>query len=76
MKPVITYHLCPHCFRAVPQTAAEYHCPNDGSLLLTACPECSAPIASPYARYCTTCGQSFALAAPLEKVSHQGGKHE
>jgi hypothetical protein len=64
-----TYHVCPRCFRAVPAISGECYCSNDGSQLLTACPHCQAAIVSPYARFCTTCGKSLALA----KV-HQGSQ--
>ncbi|WP_456833082.1 double zinc ribbon domain-containing protein [Deinococcus sp. UYEF24] len=52
----MTYRLCPQCGRAVPAREPERYCPNDGALLLVACPACQSPITSPYARYCTRCG--------------------
>ncbi|CAN5570810.1 hypothetical protein BH24DEI1_BH24DEI1_14480 [soil metagenome] len=54
------YRLCPRCFRAVPEAAGEVYCPNDGTRLLAACPACSAPITSPYSRFCVRCGDDFA----------------
>ena len=60
IKTSTHYHLCPHCFRAVPQAAGEVYCPNDGTLLLTACPRCGAPITSPYSRFCVRCGHTYA----------------
>jgi predicted amidophosphoribosyltransferase len=50
------YHLCPRCGRATPALAKERFCPNDGTKLLTACPQCDTKIASPYSRYCSQCG--------------------
>lgn len=56
----LSYHLCPHCHRAIPAAAGEVYCPNDGTKLLTACPRCLATIASPYSRFCSQCGYNFA----------------
>jgi predicted amidophosphoribosyltransferase len=36
----IGYHLCPKCARAVPSTAQEKFCPNDGEKILEYCPVC------------------------------------
>ncbi|GGR24104.1 hypothetical protein [Deinococcus ruber] len=58
----LRYRLCPKCARAVPISSPEHYCINDGSWLLEACPLCSAPIFSPYACYCASCGE--ALRAP------------
>ena len=71
MKAATTFHLCPSCFRAVPAAAGEHYCPNDGTALLSACPACDAPIASPYAMYCIECGRPFALATPSESPSRR-----
>lgn len=60
MKPLVSYRLCPSCFRAVPEAAGEVYCPNDGPRLLTACPACGAPILSPYGRFCVRCGRNLA----------------
>jgi hypothetical protein len=64
MKTAVTYRLCPRCFRAVPEASEELYCPNDGVKLLTTCPACSAPITSPYSRFCVRCGCDFASSAP------------
>jgi hypothetical protein len=64
MKTAITYHLCPRCFRAVPEVSEEAYCPNDGAKLLAACPCCAAPITSPYCHFCVRCGCDFASSAP------------
>jgi hypothetical protein len=58
------YRLCPHCARAVPAYSSERYCINDGTWLLEACPVCAAPISSPYARYCGTCGLEFVTLGP------------
>lgn len=58
---LVHYHLCPRCFRAVPEAAKEVYCPNDGTLLLTACPNCNAPITSPYSHFCVACGHAYTL---------------
>lgn len=55
-SPALTYRLCSRCARAVPSRSDEQYCVNDGTELLSACPQCSAPITSPYARFCTRCG--------------------
>jgi hypothetical protein len=67
----MTYHLCPECFRATPAQAKERYCPNDGSRLLEACPQCSASISSPHAQFCSQCGYHFA--APVPRL--EGGSH-
>lgn len=59
MTKTLEYALCPKCWRAVPKQTGEQFCPNDGTPLLSACPHCQAPITSPYARYCTRCGQAL-----------------
>lgn len=64
----LAYHLCPRCFRATPAVARERFCPNDGATLLTACPRCRTPIASPYSRFCTACGRSLDAAEESEKT--------
>lgn len=64
-----TFRLCPSCFRAVPAAAGEHYCPNDGTALLSACPECDAPIATPYAHFCSACGHPFALATRSDNPS-------
>ena len=69
MKAATTFHLCPRCFRAVPAAAGEHYCPNDGTALLSACPACDAPIASPYAHFCIACGHPFALVTLTERPS-------
>lgn len=58
---LVPYHLCPHCFRAVPEVTGEVYCPNDGTLLLTACLHCDAAITSPYSRFCVRCGLDLAM---------------
>lgn len=58
----MTYHLCPECFRATPAQAKERYCPNDGTRLLEACPQCHASISSPHAQFCSQCGYHFAAA--------------
>jgi hypothetical protein len=63
-KTAVTYHLCPRCFRAVPDVSEEAYCPNDGVMLLTACPACGAPITSPYSHFCVRCGCDFDSLAP------------
>jgi len=60
MEQLLAYSLCPRCYRAVPASANERYCPNDGTELLTACSRCRAPITSPYVRYCTNCGALLA----------------
>jgi hypothetical protein len=67
------YRLCPRCFRAVPARSDERYCINDGAWMLERCPICEARIASPYARFCASCGLEFAsLAANQTKDSHEG----
>ncbi len=58
-KQILRYHLCPRCYRATPASVKEMYCPNEGTKLLTACPNCAAPISSPYNRFCAACGQGF-----------------
>lgn len=58
-KGLLTYHLCPSCGRATPAELGERHCPNDGSKLLSACPNCGAAFTMPYIRYCTHCGRAL-----------------
>lgn len=53
------YSLCPRCYRAVPKLAKEQFCQNCGEAMLQNCYHCNAPINSPYARFCTQCGQSL-----------------
>lgn len=55
-SPPLAYRLCPRCARAVPSTSEERYCANDGTRLLEVCPQCGAPITSPYARFCVRCG--------------------
>lgn len=55
----LRYRLCPSCARAVPVSSPEHYCINDGNWLIDACPLCSAPISSPYARFCANCGESL-----------------
>jgi hypothetical protein len=57
--PTLAYRLCPHCFRAVPALSAERYCVNDGALLLSECSACQAPITSPLARFCPSCGVAY-----------------
>ncbi len=72
------YHLCPRCFRAVPEMAGEVYCPNDGTRLLTACPVCNAPILSPNARYCARCGQAYTTQRESrgKEARHPSGRSE
>lgn len=73
----LTYHLCPKCGRATPSALGERHCPNDGRRLLSACPKCRAAITTPYARYCTRCGEDLLSRAPSQERSHaEGGCHD
>ncbi len=75
-KGWLSYHLCPICGRATPAELAEKHCPNDGSRLLTACPTCNAAITTPYARYCTRCGQGLLHQGSLrtkDVIARKGG---
>lgn len=58
-EKTLTYHLCPRCYRATPAGLHEVYCPNDGTKLLTACPNCATPITSPYSRFCVRCGHKF-----------------
>lgn len=58
-RKAIRYRLCVRCFRAVPTASGERHCINDGTPMLEACPLCSTPITSPYARFCACCGLEF-----------------
>jgi hypothetical protein len=60
-RKALRYRLCVHCFRAVPVSSSERYCINDGTWLLEACPLCSTPITSPYARFCAACGLEFGL---------------
>jgi hypothetical protein len=69
---VVTYRLCPRCFRAVPAASGERHCANDGSRLLEACPSCGVDITSPYARYCVACGLEFGLSG--SRANPKGGR--
>ena len=55
----LRYRLCPNCARAVPSSSPEHYCINDGTWLIDACPLCSAPISSPYACYCASCGEAL-----------------
>ncbi|WP_170928565.1 zinc ribbon domain-containing protein [Deinococcus hopiensis] len=55
----LAYRLCPRCLRAVPTISGERYCVNDGTRLLESCPQCTAPITSPYARFCTRCGAAL-----------------
>jgi hypothetical protein len=68
----MTYHLCPECFRATPAQAKERYCPNDGTRLLEACPQCHASISSPHAQFCSQCGYHFA--APLPRPNSEPHK--
>jgi len=72
MKIAVAYRLCPHCFRAVPEASDEVYCPNDGVKLLTTCPACSLPIASPYSHFCVRCGLGLASSVPK---GGEGGKN-
>ena len=56
----VRFRLCVRCFRAVPISANEHYCINDGTQLLEQCPMCKTPISSPYARFCECCGLAFA----------------
>ena len=51
-----TYRMCPRCGRAVPTSAQEQFCSNDGVRLLERCTECQAEIRSPDAQFCAACG--------------------
>jgi len=64
VKIALTYRFCPRCCRAVPEASEEDYCPNDGAMLLNACPACQAPIASPYSCFCVKCGCDFASSVP------------
>ena len=55
----LTYLLCPKCQRKLPVASKERYCPNDGSRMLRACPQCNASITSPYSSYCTKCGKKL-----------------
>ncbi|MBB5376178.1 putative amidophosphoribosyltransferase [Deinococcus metalli] len=57
----VTYRLCPRCGRALPSVSEERYCPHDGARLIGHCPGCHADITSPYARYCTRCGQELVV---------------
>ena len=51
MGPKVTaYRLCPRCARATPAEAGERFCPNDGQLMLSACPSCGEPICTPFGK--------------------------
>ena len=56
----VSYHVCPQCARALPAQSGEQFCPNDGTALLKCCPDCTAPILSPYAQFCTRCARPYA----------------
>ena len=58
-RKTLRFRLCVRCFRAVPATTNERYCINDGTPMLEACPLCSTPITSPYARFCAACGLEF-----------------
>ncbi|WP_373292190.1 double zinc ribbon domain-containing protein [Deinococcus ruber] len=62
-----SYRICPRCWRAVPATSTERYCPNDGTPLVGPCPRCHAEIHSPYARFCSICGEAF------EHYTEKGG---
>ena len=64
---LLSYHLCPQCTRAVPASAGEAFCINDGTRLLTACPACTHPITSPYALHCPKCGSAYAASLKGEE---------
>lgn len=66
----LTYRLCPRCARAVPASSGERYCVNDGARLLEACPQCHAPITSPYAHFCQGCGA--ALTGPVDPPPAHG----
>ena len=59
VKELIAYRICPKCARAVPLESQEFFCSNDGTKLLEACASCQAPITTPYARFCSSCGSEF-----------------
>ena len=40
----------------MPAASGERYCANDGTELLSSCLLCHAPITSPYARFCVSCG--------------------
>ncbi len=65
VKERIAYRVCPKCARAVPLVSGEKFCSNDGEKLLEACPKCNSPITSPYARFCSSCGQDFSTKEKL-----------
>ncbi|GHF40824.1 putative amidophosphoribosyltransferase [Deinococcus metalli] len=67
------YALCPRCWRAVPARLGEHYCVNDGARLLSACPACRRPIASPYARYCAGCGQAYGEGPPAPDAAPPPG---
>ncbi|WP_420597093.1 double zinc ribbon domain-containing protein [Deinococcus sp.] len=52
----VSYGLCPRCGRAVPASAGERYCLNDGSPMLLRCPQCGAKFTSPYSQFCGHCG--------------------
>lgn len=58
-KIQMVFHLCPRCFRSVPSATREMYCPNDGSPMLVACPQCQHPITLPHARFCSACGYEY-----------------
>ncbi|MCA9839729.1 MAG: zinc ribbon domain-containing protein [Trueperaceae bacterium] len=68
MKKTLTYLLCPKCQRSLPSSAKEHYCPNDGSKMLSACPQCNTPITSPYSRFCTNCGGSLLVDTVFQAV--------
>ncbi|CAM3831494.1 zinc ribbon domain-containing protein [Deinococcus frigens] len=72
-SPPLAYRLCPRCARAVPATSGERYCANDGTRLMDACPQCRAPITSPYARFCVRCGTDLTPPAQRAEASPSQG---
>ena len=67
------YGLCPRCGRAVPVSADERYCVNDGCRMLRRCPKCGAKFTSPYSQFCSRCGLKLGgQAAPLKGHTGQG----